>query len=208
MFLFSVFMIFSVSTVAFASEQLYDAVNINTANDFSDVKAIIKTVSYNDLSHPNENYTLWERYWIELPFFTKNDVTAITVTFPDSGGEYTFDASHGLANILANGTTSRKDVTGGYYMVLNITLPYIEPQNSSSTTDEKDEVVIWSSPVFVPQISEESPSDSAFASITIPEEPVALAGPNTGSGLGIASGLAFIGGTIGIACMMLKGKKK
>ena len=79
------------------------------------------------------------------------------------------------------------------------------PAKKSSEVAEKDEVSIWGEVKFIPE--EKAPLASA-PSVTIPEAPVALAGPKTGSGMAIASYLTFVTGALGMAYMTIKSKKK
>jgi hypothetical protein len=68
---------------------------------------------------------------------------------------------------------------------------------------EKDEVSIWGESTFIPE--ENVPlADTA----TIPEEPAALAGPNTGNGLSVAPKLTLMAGLLGMACIITTAKAK
>ncbi len=76
--------------------------------------------------------------------------------------------------------------------------------STSSTASEKDEVSIWGEVTFVPEVKvpmAEAPT------VTVPEAPVPLAGPNTGSNLGAAFA-ALVAGIAGMAYVTSQSKKK
>lgn len=82
------------------------------------------------------------------------------------------------------------------------------PAKSAKAAEDKDEVSIWGEITFIPETKVPQASAPSSSTVTITEAPVALAGPKTGSGLAIASYLTFVTGSLGMAYVISKAKKK